>query len=131
LDPWRTDRELDERGVTSVQFLLSAGLGLILFLALANLVVVQYGRGAVRSALEQGARSGALSGSSSECLQRVEDVLDQLLGGRMSRSVQMECVEESGVMRATATGVFDGWTLASPDFPFELTSEAVAEVGDP
>jgi len=56
-------RRLNERGVTSGQFLLASALALLLFLALANLVVVQYGRGAVRSALDQGARVGAISSS--------------------------------------------------------------------
>ena len=49
MDPLSVDRRLNDRGITSVQFLLASGLGMLLFLALANLVVVQYGRGALRS----------------------------------------------------------------------------------
>ena len=62
-----------------------------MFLALANLVVVQYGRGALRSALDQGARVGSVSSSEEECRQRVEDVLGQLLGGRMGDSIVASC----------------------------------------
>ena len=45
VDPLTADRRLNERGISSIQFLLASGLGMLLFLALANLVVVQYGRG--------------------------------------------------------------------------------------
>ncbi|MEA1903045.1 MAG: hypothetical protein U9N56_05900 [Actinomycetota bacterium] len=128
MDKRRTDRGLKDRGVTSVQFLLAAALGLLLFLMLANLVVVQYGRGAVRSALDQGARAGALSGASSECADKASAVLGQLLGGRMSDSVTLGCVVVDGSMQARATGIFEGWTFASPDFPFDLVTEATLEV---
>jgi Flp pilus assembly protein TadG len=127
VDTWRTDRQLSERGVSSVQFLLAAALGLVLFLTLANLIVVQYGRGAVRSALDQGARAGSVSGAEGDCTATAGDVLDQLLGGRMSSDVIITCTVVAGSMRAHASGVFEGWTAASPDYTFDLVSEATIE----
>jgi hypothetical protein len=117
-----------DRGVTSVQFLLASGLALLLFLALANLIVVQYGRGAIRSALDQGARVGAISSSATQCEQRVADVLGQLLGGRMGDDVTASC--QIGPTQVSATGEADfvSWTPLTPGFHIEMTALATREL---
>jgi hypothetical protein len=116
-----------ERGISSIQFLVASALGLVLFLLLANLVVVQYGRGAIRSALEQGARAGALSGSASECAARADEVIGQLLGGRMSDGLEVACATTGTVMVASASGFFEPWTPMTPEFAIELESQALVE----
>ncbi|MFP3882732.1 MAG: hypothetical protein ACLFRT_03915 [Actinomycetota bacterium] len=126
MDPRTADRGIDDRGVTSVQFLLASGLALILFLVLANLVVVQYGRGAVRSALEQGARAGTTAGPA-VCEQTAGRVIEDLLGGRMSDGLVVGCDLSGESVVATATGAFESWTPLTPDFGFELTSRGVTE----
>jgi hypothetical protein len=113
--------------VTSVQFLLASALALILFLAFANLVVVQYGRGALRSALEQGARAGAVSGSTTDCEAVAVDVISQLLGGRMSEGLTVDCAASSGVMVATGRATFESWTVLTPDFEITMSGRAVIE----
>jgi hypothetical protein len=128
VDPLSADRRLSDRGVTSVQFLLASGLGMLLFLALANLVVVQYGRGALRSALDQGARAGAVRSSEEECRQRIEDVLGQLLGGRMGDSVVTSCGIGPSVVSATGRAVFVSWTPFTHDFVIEMTALATREL---
>ena len=128
MDSFTAHRRLSERGITSVQFLLASGLGMLLFLALANLVVVQYGRGALRSALDQGARAGAVSSSEEECRQRIEDVLDQLLGGRMGDSVETSCGVGPRMVTASGRAVFVSWTPFSSDFEIEMTAHATREL---
>lgn len=128
MDPHRADRRLSERGVSSVQFLLASGLGLLIFVALANLVVVQYGRGAIRSALDQGARVGAVSASGMECQQRIEDVLGQLLGGRMGDGVVSSCSVGPTVVTASGRAVFVSWTPLASDFLIEMTAQATREL---
>lgn len=115
-----------DEGVSSIQFVLAAALALILFLALANLVVVQYGRGAVRSALEQGARAGTTSGASA-CEAMVHQVVDDLLGGRMSDGLVVGCELSGGSMVASASTTFESWTPLSPDFAVSLSASAVIE----
>lgn len=127
MDTHSTARGLSDKGVTSVQFLLASGLVLLLFLALANLVVVQYGRGAIRSALDQGARVGAVSSSPADCLQRVEEVLSQLLGGRMGDDVAISCDVGTEAVSATGVARFLSWTPFAPDFHIEMTSMATRE----
>lgn len=121
MDTTRTDR-----GVSSVQFVLASALALVLFLALANLVVVQYGRGAVRSALEQGARAGSTSGTAA-CEATARQVIADLMGGRMSDGLVLDCVVEGGAVVSSASVSFDSWTPLTPDFAFELTATAVVE----
>lgn len=128
MDPLPADRRLTDRGVTSVQFLLASGLGLLLFLAMANLVVAQYGRGALRSALDQGARAGAITSSADDCMVRVQSVLGQLLGGRMGDSVVAQCVVGPFVVSASGKAVFESWTPLMPDFVIDMTAQATRQV---
>lgn len=126
MDSRRAARGIGDRGVSSVQFVCAAALALILFLALANLVVVQYGRGAVRSALEQGARAGTTSGPA-VCEATASRVVEDLLGGRMSDDLTLSCDEAGGTVVASASVRFESWTPLTPDFSFDLSSMAVAE----
>lgn len=127
MDQGSADRRIGERGVSSVQFLLAAALSLTVFLALANLVVVQYGRGAIRSALDQGARAGAIAASEQVCEAAARDVLAQLLGGRMSDSVSLGCASRQGLMTASATAVFESWTPLTGDFQVTVSGESALE----
>jgi hypothetical protein len=127
VDPRPVDRRLSERGLSSIQFLLASGLGLILFLALANLVVVQYGRGAMRSALEQGARVGAITRSEAECQGRVEEVLGQLIGGRMGDGVSTSCVIGPTAVVVTGSATFQSWTPLTADYRIQMESRATLE----
>jgi len=123
-----SDRSLD-RGVSSVQFLLASALSLIVFLAFANLVAVQYGRGAIRSALDQGARSGAVVGSTQLCEATARDILSQLLGGLMGDSVSVVCQIHDGLMTASGSAVFESWTPLSGDFEISVSGGAAMEHG--
>jgi hypothetical protein len=127
MDKGPVARRLNDAGLTSIQFVLAAGLSLILFVGLANLVVVQYGRGAVRSALEQGARAGAVARSAEACESAAWGVVDQLLGGSMSSRLTMRCTAGGGGMSASADAVFEAWIPLTPDFVVSITTEAYLE----
>lgn len=126
MDSGRVARRVGERGVSSVQFVLAAALALTFFLALVNLVMVQYGRGVVRSALEQGARAGTVSGGA-ECESTARSVVEDLLGGRMSDGLTIVCVVSGSEVVASASGTFESWTPFTPGFDASLSSTAVAE----
>lgn len=127
MDPGPVGRRLTEKGVSSVQFLLASVLALTLFLVFANLVVVQYGRGAVRSALEQGARVGAVTRSAADCEAKAADVVGQLLGGRMSDGLVIHCDIDGLVVIASARAVFRAWVGLVPDFEVAISTEAILE----
>lgn len=97
-----------------------------MFVALANLVVVQYGRGAVRSALEQGVRAGSVGGPSA-CQETVSAVVSDLLGGAMSDGLEVTCRSTAGSVVADADVRFQAWLPLMPDFHVVLESAATEE----
>lgn len=127
MDSRIVDRRLSERGLSSVQFVLAAGLALIFFVALANVVVVQYARGSMRSALDQGVRAGVVNSSVFECEQRVGEVFEGLLSGSIGETISYKCLVEGAVMTATASLTVDSWTPFTTDFAVELEASATRE----
>lgn len=126
MDSIAAAERLGDRGVSSAQFVLASALSLILFVMLANLVVVQYGRGAIRSALEQGARAGSVSGEHA-CREVALGVVDDLLGGRMSDDVSISCQLVGAGIEASASARFETWVPLIPDYEFSLVSSAAVE----
>lgn len=117
---------LDERGVGTIQFVLASALAMVLFLALANLVVVQYGRGALRSAVEQGARAGSVGGVAM-CETRGREVIADLIGGRMSDDATLTCALDETDVVASISVTFQSWTPLTPDFSFTTSARSVGE----
>ncbi|MDH5616380.1 MAG: hypothetical protein OEY62_07570 [Acidimicrobiia bacterium] len=121
--------EKGEGGFATIQHVVAAGLALVFFVLLANLVVMQYGRGVVRSALDEGARAGALSGAGpAECLARVDGVLDDLLGGPLFADLIWTCSRDGEWMVAAATGRLAGWLPMVPDIPLQMEGRASIEI---
>jgi hypothetical protein len=91
--------------MTTIQFVTATALSLFVFVLLANLVVALYARGAVRAAIDEGARAGApVDSSVAECERRANDAL------------------------ARAEVVVAGWIPGVvPDWSFTLTAAAVKE----
>ena len=115
-----------ERGMATPQFILAAGLSLLLFVAFANLIVFQYGHGVVRAALDEGVRAGAPVGALlDDCQARVDSFIGDLLGGEMGRGVQTECGLDGNLVVASAEVQFEGWVI--PDWGFGLSATAVKE----
>ena len=126
MDQNATPRRLTDRGLASIQFVLAAALALVVFVMLANLVVVQYGRGALRSALEQGARAGSIGGAAA-CERTAESVVSDLLGGAMSDGLVVSCRSSDGAVAAGAEVTFQAWLPLTPDFHIVMESIATEE----
>jgi hypothetical protein len=115
-------------GFVTTQFVLAVAFSLLLFVMLCNAIVYQYGRGVVRSALDEGVRSGSrASGSTTTCLQAAEQVRRSLLGGPIGAHVSLRCALVAGQVRATASGYLPSWLPLVPDWPVELSATAVKE----
>lgn len=130
MDTGISDQRLSDRGFTSLQFVVASSLALIVFTVLANVVIVQYSRGAMRSALDQGARSGSIAGTEEACEDRVSQVLAELLGGSIGETVSFDCLVAGPVMRATGKLVVSSWTPFTADFDLSLHAEASLENGE-
>ena len=126
MDQNPTAGRVDDQGLASIQFVLAGALAMVMFVAFANLVVVQYGRGAVRSALEQGARAGSLGGQAA-CEATASIVVGDLLGGAMSDGLEISCVVVPGSVIARAEASFQAWIPLVPSFDIQLESRATGE----
>lgn len=113
----------DDRGATTAGVVLGVGFLTLAFTTLANLVVYQYGEGALRSAADQAARSGSrASASEAACEQRGQETLDAVLGGSLGDGATVDCTDDGEVVRATVTGTFEGWLETVPDWTVSVTS---------
>jgi hypothetical protein len=77
--------------------------------------------------LEQGARAGSTAGGVAACEDTVRQVVDDLLGGRMSDGLVLHCAVSGQSIVASASVSFESWTPLTPDFSFSLSSTAVTE----
>lgn len=119
-----------ERGSTVVATVLAFGFGLLVFTLLAQFVVWQYGRGAVRAAAQEAARAAApLDAAPGACAERFEQVRSGLLAGTIGDGVgTARCTSTGGLVTVTVDVRFQRWLPISPDWAFTVTAVAVEEV---
>lgn len=122
---------MDEAGFTSLQFAVMAFFSMLVFAAVVNVVTIQYQLGAVRVAVDEGARHGAAAGSLTEdCKRRAESIIrgeSGLLRGSLGEGIEVTCREVGGEMIATATGVSPWWVGGRSETDFVLEGRAVLE----
>jgi Flp pilus assembly protein TadG len=117
-----------DRGATFIALVMATGVVLILVIGILQVIVFQYGKGAVRAALDEAARSAARSPTSVEtCQARAANVLGDLLGGDMGDGVNVSCIVEPDRVTVTADVHFDGWFGSLTDYEATLTASAVKE----
>ena len=101
---------------------------MLAFTTLVNLVVYQYGEGALRAAAEQAARAGSRASASEQvCEQRGQETLDAVLGGSLGDGAVVDCTDDGDVVRATVRGTFEGWLETVPDWSVTVTSSVRKE----
>lgn len=121
-------RAQGEAGEAVPAYVFALGLSLLFFVLLVQFVVWQYGRGVVRSALDEGARVGApAEAGPGDCEARAHDVLADLLGGPMGAEVDVRCRQTPTQMVAVANVTFRAWLPPSPDWSFEVAATARKE----
>lgn len=108
-----------EAGFVTLEHVLAVALALVLMVGLTNLVLVQYARGVVRTALDDAARAGARALTSPEhavavCLGTAEQVHADLLPGTLGDGIEVDCTSDGAVVRATATAVYPSWLPGVP-----------------
>ncbi len=93
-------------------------------------MVDQYGRGVLRSAVDEGARAGAREGATlDDCQARAAGVTGDLLGGTLGNTVRLTCAEANGVVTARATASFPGWLPGVPNWNVDLEGRSTREQG--
>ncbi|MGQ0824465.1 MAG: hypothetical protein ACT4OX_05435 [Actinomycetota bacterium] len=116
-----------ERGFVTIQYASATALSLVLLVMVANLLVDLYARAAVRDALDEGVRAGAVADRDVRaCEAKAKDVLDGLLRGATGRNVDVVCAPDGAAMTARATGTLHSWLPIVPDwhFTFDASMDA-------
>lgn len=117
-----------EDGYYSAEFIAVVAFSLLLLVLIANVIVVQYGRGVVRAAAEEGAQAGSrLESAAGDCVGRSREVIDGLLGGPFGADVRPSCVVVGNRVEATVAYSFSPWLPLLPTFSGSETSIAIRE----
>lgn len=121
-------RRHDDEGAATISLVVATGIVLVLVTALLQVIVFQYGKGAVRAALDEAARSAARSPTSvATCQERAANVLGDLLGGEMGDGVAVSCTDDADRVTVTASVHFEGWFGALTDYNATLRASAAKE----
>jgi hypothetical protein len=104
---------------------VATALSLLLFVALANVVVDLYVRGVARAAVDEAARAGAtLDATAADCRRRASSVLDGVV---RRGAVRITCREVGGSMRARANVVLRGWIPGMPTWTMVIDGQVAKE----
>ena len=102
------------------------GVVLVLLAQILNVVVFTYGKGTVRTALDEAARAGARDGLAA-CEATADQVIGELLGGALGADVQISCSDAGRRIVATADVHFDGWLTSLADYDGTFSASAAKE----
>jgi hypothetical protein len=122
-------RRRDERGFTTIQYLVATCFSLLLFVLVANLLVDLYERGAVRDALDEGVRAGVpVATDAHDCLARAREVVRSIAGGTSLRVDDLTCERDGDRVVATARVALRSWfPMLLPDWHLTLRASAHRE----
>jgi len=125
-DHTRRRRLRGDRGEGVVVLVLASGVVLLLLAQILNVVVFTYGKGTVRTALDEAARAGARSGLAA-CEATADQVIGDLLGGALGAEVAISCSDAGRTVMATATVHFEGWLSSLADYDGTFSASAAKE----
>jgi hypothetical protein len=118
----------DEQGMTTLPTVVAASFALVMFVLLANLVLVQYARGVSRTAVDEAVRRAAVAAEpSSVCAAALSEVLSDLLGGSFGAALEPGCQVSDDVVVASVRGVVPAILPVIPSFG--VRAEASALIG--
>jgi len=123
--------DCDERGEIGLGILLAVTLTLIVAVGIVNIFMFLYGQSVVRSALDEGVRAGSrVEAGVSVCLDRAQELLDDLLGGQLGEDVVIICAQGAtpGELVAVADATLSSPMPGVPSWTFHLEARATQEL---
>ncbi len=123
------DRQNTDRGSITISTLFGILVVTVIVIGVVNVLVFQFGRAAVRNALDEGVRVGARATPGTEavvCQQVARDAMDQLAAG-LGSGVTITCANLGTSVQATATVHFDGWLTSISDHDATMQASAALE----
>jgi hypothetical protein len=93
---------------------------LVVFVAATNLIVYSYGRGVLRTAVDEAARAGSLQGTPGgpivACQDKADQVMANLLAGPFGQHITITCQLSGAQVVAVATGTRPAWLRLLPAY---------------
>jgi len=120
-----------DSGTAALALVVAAGFALIVFVTLANVVTMQFTRGALHAATDEAVRAGSRADAPvAVCEARARAVLDGLLGPAARDDVDVSCAlaGDPPTVRARADAALVPWLPGLPAWSFSVRSDAVQEV---
>jgi hypothetical protein len=115
-----------EAGFATLQNVMAAGIAMVFFAIMANLVVMQYTVGVITAALDDGVRQGARAiDPVGSCQAGVADTLG--LAGRSLSLASARCSTAGGWVVAEASATLVAWAPLVPDITVERDARAPLE----
>jgi hypothetical protein len=121
--------DVRDRGSITIAMTFAIGVIMLIVVQIANVVVFEFGRGAVRGAIDEGARIGARAAPGDEtivCETIARDALNQLAAG-LGEGVTITCADNGTSVIATARVHFDGWLTSIADHDGTIVAAAAKE----
>ena len=120
-----------EDGNAAVVSLVAIGLCLIVFFMAANLIVDSYAQGVLRTAVDEGAQTGAAQGAPGgavgACQAKEAEVMSGLLSGPFAKDVNLSCAVAGDAITASASGRLPGWLPPIPAVAVHALGTSVLE----
>jgi hypothetical protein len=117
----------DDRGFTTIQFVVATAFSLVLFVLVANLLVDLYARGAVRDALDEGVRAQVPGAAPADaCEARARGVIGSIAHGSVVQIDELRCERDGARVRAVARVSLPSW-LGMPAWHVVLRASAETE----
>ncbi len=120
-----------ERGEIGIGIMLAVTFTFIVAVAIVNIFMFLYGQSVVRSALDEGVRAGSrVDAGWSVCQDRAQQVLDDLLSGKLGDGVTLTCGPGAAPdeLVAIADATFDSPMPGVPSWTIRLEARATQEL---
>jgi hypothetical protein len=118
---------VNQRGFTTIEYVMATALSLLLFVLAANLLVDVYQRGAARDALDEGVRAGVpIGASAAQCQAAARSVVADV--APTVHLDELSCSFSGTRVIARAHVVLPSWLpMLVPAWHLDLRAEAVRE----
>jgi hypothetical protein len=127
----RRSRGDDERGNAAFVTVVAMAITLVVFMAAANLIVDTYGKGVVRTAVDEAARAGSVQGAPggaiAACQTEAAQVMANLLHGPFGRHITISCGVEGNQVVAVGAGILPAWLNVVPSATVHVVGAATLE----